>query len=101
MYVPSKRNIISSYDVVFDVTFSSALAYTLKPYSGAMDMRPAVSYIPCATSSKRKTGDIITFAQFEEGDLLFETCGDAGSNDENGDEYDESSIMPPLISKEE
>ena len=36
-------------------------------------MRPAVSYIPCAEYSKEKTGGIITFAQFEEGDLLSET----------------------------
>ena len=28
VYVPSTRNIISSYDVVFDESFSSALAYT-------------------------------------------------------------------------
>ena len=36
-------------------------------------MRPAVTYTPYATSSKEKTGDVITFAQFEEGGLLTET----------------------------
>ena len=40
------------------------------PYSEALAMRPAVSYIPYATSSHEQTGDIITFAQFEEGGLL-------------------------------
>ena len=40
-------------------------------------MRPAMSYIPYATSSRGETGDIITFAQFEEGGLLSETHKDA------------------------
>ena len=31
VYVPSTRKIISSYDVVFDERFSSALAYTSRP----------------------------------------------------------------------
>ena len=52
VYVTSKRKIISSYDVVFDESFSSALAYTLQPYSEAMVMRPEVTYTPYATSSK-------------------------------------------------
>ena len=38
-----------------------------------MAMRPAVSHIPCATYQREQTGNIITFAQFEEGDLLSET----------------------------
>ena len=33
VYVPISRNIISSYDVVFDESFSSALAYMSPPYS--------------------------------------------------------------------
>ena len=60
-----------------------------------MAMRPAVTYTPCATSPKEQTGDIITFTQFEEGDLLSETR----DNSESGDESDDNSIMPPLISK--
>ena len=60
-------------------------------------MRPAVTYIPCATHSKGESGDIITFSKFEERGLLSETCYDA----ESGDEYYDDSIMPPLISKEE
>ena len=52
LYVPSTRKIISSYDVVFDESFSSALAYTSRPYSEAIVMRPAVTYTPYATSSK-------------------------------------------------
>ena len=33
VYAPYKYNIISSYDVVFDEMFSSALVYTSQPYS--------------------------------------------------------------------
>ena len=33
VYVPSTRNIIYSYDNVFDESFSNALAYTSQPYS--------------------------------------------------------------------
>ena len=39
-----------------------------------MAVYPSVTYTPCATSLREQTGDIITFAQFEEGDLLYETC---------------------------
>ena len=70
MYVPSTRNIISSYDVVFDESFYSALAYTSRPYSEAMVMRPEVTYTQYATSLKEKTGGVITFAQFEEGEHI-------------------------------
>ena len=38
VYIPKKPKIISSYDVVFDEIFSSALEYTLQPYSEIMDM---------------------------------------------------------------
>ena len=55
VYVPSTSKIISSYNVVFDESFSSALAYTSQPYSEAMAMRPAVTYIPYVTSSKDQT----------------------------------------------
>ena len=70
MYVPSTRKIISPYDVVFYESFSSELAYTSRPFSEAMTMRPFVTYTPCATSSREQTGNIILFAQFEEGNLL-------------------------------
>ena len=89
MYVPSTRRTISSYDVVFDESLSSALAYTPEPYSEAMAMRLAVIYTPCATSSREKNGDTITFAQFEEGNILNKTCNNA----ESGDESDNESIM--------
>ena len=59
-------------------------------------MRPSVTYTPHFTTSKEQTGNIITFAQFEEGDLLSENCNDM----ERGDEYDDNSIMPPLLIKE-
>ena len=88
---------ISTYDVVFDEIFSSALAYTSRPYSEAIAMRPSVTYIPCATSSRERTDDIITFAQFEEVDILSKTR----NNSESGEKSDDDSIMPPLLSKEE
>ena len=46
-------------------------------------MRPAVTYTPYATSSKEQTGDVITFAQFEEGNILTETRNDAESGDKS------------------
>ena len=84
MYVPSTRNIIYSYDFVFDERFSSALSYTSRPYSEAMVMRKAVTCTPYATSSKEQTFDVITFIQFEKGNILTETRNDA----ESGDKYD-------------
>ena len=89
MYVPSIRKVILSYDAVFDESFSSALSYTSRPYSEVMVMRPAVTYTPYATSLKEQTGDVITFAQFEKGNILTETRKDA----ESGDESDSKSIM--------
>ena len=89
--------ILSSYDFVFDESFSSALAYTSQPYSEAMVMRPAVTYTPCATYLRGETGDIITFVQFEEGDILTKNRNNA----ESGDESDDESIMPPLLSEED
>ena len=62
--VPSRRKIVSSYDVVFVESFSGTLEYTSQNYSETMAMRPDVSHIPYATSSKEQTGDIIMFAQF-------------------------------------
>ena len=74
---------------MFDESFSSALPYTSRPYSEAMEMRPTVTYTPYATSSKEQTGDVITFAQFEEGNLISETRNDT----ESCDKSDSESIM--------
>ena len=52
-------------------------------------MRPEGTYTPNGTSSREQTSDIITFAQFEEGNILTETCNNA----ESGDESDNESIM--------
>ena len=52
-------------------------------------MRPAVTYTLYATSSKEQTGNVITFVQFEEGNLLTETRNDT----ESGDESDSKSLM--------
>ena len=89
VYVPSTRKLISSYDVVFDESFSSVLLYTSQPYSESMAMRPEVTYTPYSTSLREQTGDVITFAQFEEGNILTETRNDA----ESGDESDNKSII--------
>ena len=70
IYVPITHKIVSSHDVVFYETSYSALAYTPRPYSEALAMWPVVSYIPYATSSHAKTGNIITFAQFEKLNLV-------------------------------
>ena len=55
-------------------------------------MRPDMTYTPCATSSTGITGDIIRFAQFEEGDILTKTR----SNEESREKSNDNSIMPPL-----
>ena len=52
-------------------------------------MRQEVTYTPYATSFKELTGDVITFTQFEEGNILTETCNDA----ESGDKSNNESIM--------
>ena len=54
-----------------------------------MMKRPEVTYTPYATSSKEQTGDVITSAQFEKGNILTETGNDA----ESGDKSDNESIM--------
>ena len=97
VYVPITRKIISSYDAVLDESFSSGLAYMSQPCAEAMAVNSYVSYTPYATSLKGKTGNIITFTQFEDGDLLSENRDNA----ESGDKSDDNSIMPLLISEEE
>ena len=56
VYVPSTGKIISSYDVVFDESFYSALAYRSQPYEEEMAMRLSVTYTPYATSLMEKLG---------------------------------------------
>ena len=74
---------------MFDERFSSTLSYTSRPYAEVMAMRPEVTYTPYATSSQEQTSDVITFAQFEEGNLLSETRNDT----ESGDKSNSESIM--------
>ena len=83
--------------MLFLMKFSSKLAYKSQHYSEAMDLHLYVLYTTYATSSKEKTGDIITFTHFEEGDLW----SDTRDNAESVDESDDNSIVPPLIIKEE
>ena len=60
------------YDVVFDEILASSLTYISQPYAELMSMRPSVSFIPYATSSKEQNGNIITLIQIDEGRLLSE-----------------------------
>ena len=48
-----------------------------------------VTYTPYGTSPREQTGNIITFTQFEEGNIINKTRNDA----ESGDESDNESIM--------
>ena len=73
----------------FDESVSSALSYTSRPYSEAMEMRPVVTYTPYATYLKEQTGDLIAFTKFEEGNILTGTRNDA----ESGDKSDNESIL--------
>ena len=59
-------------------------------------MRPAVTYTPCAMSLREQTGNIITFTQFEEGNILTKTRNDS----ESGDESNDDSFMLTLLSEE-
>ena len=52
-------------------------------------MRPAVTYTLYVPSSKEQTGNVITFAQFEEGEKWTET----GNNAESGEKSDNESVM--------
>ena len=58
MYHTNRRLYLRNKYVIFDDIFSSAIVYTSQPYTEAMTMQPAVSYIPYAPCSKGKTGDI-------------------------------------------
>ena len=74
---------------MFDESFPSELAYTSRTYSEAMAMRPEVTYTLYVTSLKEQTGDVITFTQFDEGNISTKTC----NYSESSDEYDKKSIM--------
>ena len=59
-----------------------------------MVMRLTVTYTPYATPLREKTGNVITFTQFEKGNILTENYNDA----ESCDKSDNESIM---ISKQD
>ena len=50
-----------------------------------MAMGLDVTYTPCDTSSREQTGDITTFTQFEEGNILTKTRNNAESGDKNNE----------------
>ena len=67
-----------------------------------MATHQAVSYITYAAYSREKTGNITTFAQFEEGNLWSETqnlLAETHDNTESDNESDENLTMSPLISE--
>ena len=45
-------------------------SYTLYQYSESLMMRPVLLYIPYSKSSHKKNGNIITFPQLEDGNLV-------------------------------
>ena len=49
-------------------------------------MRTTYMYTPYATSSKEQTGNVITFIQFEEGNILTETRNDTESSEKSDTE---------------
>ena len=63
-------------------------------------MRPSVSYLLFDASSKKQTGNIITFTHFEGEGLLSEIREDLERNDKTSDKSDDDSIMPQLLSLE-
>ena len=88
--------IFSPHGVVFGKTFSSALAYTSRPFSESLKKQPEVLYIPYAISSHEQTGGIITFSQFEEGDLV-ENERNLAENESILSSFDESSQTMNLM----
>ena len=66
--------------------FLLRLSYTSRPYSEATEMRPEETYTPYATSSIEQTAYVITFTQFEEGNILTETCNDSESGEKSNSE---------------
>ena len=71
VYVPSTSKIISLHDIVFDESFSSVLAYMSRHYYETMAICLSMIYTTRATYSREKTGNIITFTHFEEGNILY------------------------------
>ena len=69
-YVHSTQKKVYLLDAIFDETFCSELSYTSCPYPESLVTQRAVLYIPYDTSSHEKTRNIITFIQFEEGNLV-------------------------------
>ena len=63
-----------------------------------------VSYTPYDASLRGKTGNIIRFTHFEEGNLSSEThnlLSEIRNDTESGNDFDNDSTMLPLMSEEE
>ena len=74
-------------------TFSILLAYTSHTYSQALAIQPSVLYTTYATASHEQTCDIITFAHFEEGNLVEHKCN---SDDDSNDGYISTDVLKDI-----
>ena len=88
LYVPSTRKIVSSYDVV--VSMHVTILFRNNGFVSICDIY-ILLYIFEGTNWRYNN-----VSQFEEGGLLSENRNDT----ESGDESNDDSIMPPLISEE-
>ena len=80
------------------------LSYMSQSYAETMAMQPAVPHIPYAASSREQPGNIITFAQFEEVNLLYEThnlWSKTRDNTESSNKSYDDLTLPLLIIEEE
>ena len=53
--MPGSRNIVNSGDAIFDETFHSAIATTLKQHKDSLALQPLFSFIPDATTTLEHT----------------------------------------------
>ncbi len=109
IYSPGSRQIVISDDVVFDETFSSAIATTWQQHEDSLALQPLHSHIPDVTTTLEHTGTIedIHPTSVEEGNKSTNTTTPVDKDDEDDcpslcdnvdddlDEYDEDDGTPP------
>jgi hypothetical protein len=93
-YVPATRKTISSNDIYFDESFTSALVTSSKPYQEALSTRPLVTCIPSIQDLMERTGEIITFAQLSDENNLESTFSDPNDNNSDVEELGEHNNPP-------
>ena len=72
--------------MLFFIKKNCVLAYTLLAYSDVYGYASACDIYTLCYIFEGKTGDIFTFSQFDEGNLLSETFEDTGSDDKYDDD---------------